>query len=163
MRFSVFGRGLNFEQLLLTTLTLCLRHATSESKLFCFLRRALFQHNLSTNGRSKPLPYQDSKNFCILCLPHVVAKWRAMRKKTFMFFSPARYVARQCRGVPRGNVLARNVCARACAMFAFSEQANLRFWLAEIWFLPPLLAAQQEVASKCRTPNARGLPRRVRA
>jgi hypothetical protein len=32
-------------------------------------------------------------------------------------------------------------------MFAFSEQANLRFWLAEIWFLPPLLAAQQEVAS----------------
>jgi len=37
--------------------------------------------------------------------------------------------------------LARNVCARACAMFAFSEQANLRFRLAEIWFLPPLLAA----------------------
>ncbi|MBQ7397875.1 MAG: hypothetical protein IJW09_03510, partial [Clostridia bacterium] len=37
--------------------------------------------------------------------------------------------------------LARNVCARACAMFAFSEQANLRFRLAEIWFLPPLLGA----------------------
>ena len=48
------------------------------SKSFCDLRRTLFQHNLSTNGRTKALPYQDSKNFCILRLPRVVGMRREL-------------------------------------------------------------------------------------
>jgi hypothetical protein len=84
-------------------------------------------------------------------------KPRSQKLKVLTFASCCALARPQRRtaGIQRAlGPLARNVCARACAMFAFSEQANLRFWLAEIWFLPPLLAVQQEVASPLHSARA---------
>jgi hypothetical protein len=44
--------------------------------------------------------------------------------------------------------------ARQCLLVCFSQQANLRFRLAEIWFHWTLLAAQQEVSTKKQTASA---------
>jgi hypothetical protein len=38
-------------------------------------------------------------------------------------------------GVPRGNALARNVCARACAMFATANKQTCDFGLPKSVFL----------------------------
>jgi hypothetical protein len=55
--------------------------------------------------------------------------------KTIDVFLVLIFVARQCRGGPQGFVRARNVCARACTMFATANKQTCDFGMPKSVFL----------------------------
>ena len=140
------------------------------------LRCALFQHNLSTNGRSKPLPYRDINIFAFsacrawwqnggrcrksidVFLPSPLcsaAMPREIQEGTswFPFFRPF-FVERQRKGniafTERAKLCeAQGEVVRNSAFFPSSAAQR-----AAVSYLS-LLASQQEVTKKCaKGPNA---------
>ena len=67
---------------------------------------ARHEEKRQSNGRSKPLPYQESNTVCPPYLPLVVAKWREIHFKILCLSPLLPLKSGTDRGDPRGNVLA---------------------------------------------------------
>ena len=82
------------------------RTRQAKEKVFAICDAPYFNIIYQQTGGASPSPTEIST---FLLSPPAArgGKMAGDTQKTFMFFSPARYVARQCRGDPRGKALAR--------------------------------------------------------
>ena len=128
-----------------------IKHGTAHARSWVRVRLRTKQKNLplpqqnanhQTNGGSKPPPYRESKKFCQQ-QTHLGRAIYASKMEDFCQNKNLRRSSseRRAEGSSKGESL-------GAAMFAccFSQQANLRFRLAEICFHWTLLAARQEVS-----------------